>query len=77
MLDNACHSIEECVVNTRDSESLCSPGMGMERRDFQSSPLAIALGLAFWADCKGVRQANETFQKTFNSFHDLIDHAVY
>lgn len=37
--------------------------MGMEEGAFQPPPLAIALGLAFWADCKGVRQANEIFQK--------------
>jgi len=77
MLDDACHGIGECVVNTRDSESLCSPGMGMEGRDFQPPSLAIALGLAFWADCKGIRQANETFQKDAPARHKHVnDHDV-
>lgn len=59
MCVDACHGMGECVVNKRDSESLCSPGMGVERRVFQASSLAIALGLAFWADCKGSgRQMN-------------------
>jgi hypothetical protein len=51
--------------------------MGMEGRDFQPPSLAIALGLAFWADCKGIRQANETFQKDAPARHKHVnDHDV-